>query len=242
VGDAISLCLDKLQNTGIDQDNRQLDALWVEAFDSPDLEDDEDDEDDATNSYAGSCAPSIEPWTVSLFRSEHTWTGMVKDSQECFTMAVMVIACLDYDDECGFGRRCCGFAPNRDPGYSVLKTAITLNKAILKDEGFCPEKSTGTSVAGWNSRGVKKGTSLHLGDHGTLKVLRRLKHSSMLEVEWKPLLSETAQEVKNVAGNQLVLGRGVDKHHQEYIQGVSLNLPLKVLVLSGRMEPFSGKT
>jgi len=153
----------------------------------------------------------------------------------------MVIACLDYDGDRGYGRRCHRFATKGKPGYSVLKTALLLNNAILKGEGLCPEQNQDSCIVSWNTKGVKNSTAFCLGDHGTLKVLRRLKHSPILEVEWKPVLSETVQEIKNVARNEMILGRGVQRHHQEYIQGVSLSMPLRILVLSGSMEPIFSK-
>jgi hypothetical protein len=50
-------------------------------------------------------------------------------------------------------------------------------------------------------------------------------------------------ELKNVATNEKLLGRGVERHHWEYIQGSSTSTSLKILVVSDRMEPLfsSGK-
>jgi hypothetical protein len=233
-GDAISVCLDMLQDTGVDQDNRHLSTLWVEAFE--DIDSDDDYEQDS----AGSCAdsPEAEKMIINLFRSEYTWTSLVKDSEECLTMAVMVTSCLVYRDKHGYGRRCCGFKPIKTNGYPVLKTRLYLNQSILQDEGLLEVTCPDTSKVSWNTDRLRKGTSFNLGNHGTLVMLQKVGKGSALEVGWKPILSETVQEIKNVAKNEMVLGKGVERHHWEYLPGVCASSPLTVLVLSDRSEPL----
>ncbi|KAF4630076.1 hypothetical protein G7Y89_g8065 [Cudoniella acicularis] len=235
VGNAISLCFDELQHTGVNPDNRHLDVLWVEAFETSDFE---DDEDDGAASIIGPCDLLPESNMISLFRSEFTWTGLIKDSMDCCTMAVMAIACLSYNDRHHFGRRCRRFATEGKFGYPVMKTSLSINKTILKDEGLQAEEDPSSRTTVWNVESVKKGAEFHLGDHGKLTVRRKLSHRPILEMEWQPCLSETVQEVKNVAGNQMFLGRGVEKHHWEYMQGAYLRKPISILVLSSNTKPL----
>jgi hypothetical protein len=79
-------------------------------------------------------------------------------------------------------------------------------QSYLKDEGVQLEEIPGSCTGTWNVGGVKKDAEFHLGKKGTLSVLRKLKHCSVLEMEWEACLSETVQEVRNVAGNQMALG------------------------------------
>jgi hypothetical protein len=237
-GDAISLCLDKLQHTGVDPDNRQLDALWVEAFDvnlgeeSFDLNLD----DDSTNSFSGRTEEPAEELIVSLFRSEYTWTGLVKESMESYAMAVMVTACLDYHNDNCDGRRCQGYAfrAKSRAGYPVFETSLILNSSLLKDRGLDYEQDNKR----WNIDKVQKSARFDLGDHGTLRVLKKLKCCGRLEMEWTLLFSKIIQEGKNVVGVELILGRGVEKHHRKYISGTCLHAPMRILVVSSRKEPM----
>lgn len=150
IGDAISKCLDALEETGIDEDNQELSAFWVESFDVEGDSDGEDDDDSIgqpdsiKNNITGSGIQSpvqnniaiglptppnslisldldtckfFEEWIVTLFRSEHTWTGFLEDSEESLTMVVVGKECLDFHDQDGFGR-CCSLTA-KTKGYPV---------------------------------------------------------------------------------------------------------------------------
>lgn len=115
VGNAISICLDALEERGIDEDNGELSALWVELFDTGgdsdgESDSDADDEGDAKRSpkalvSQASVARSsfCEEHIVTLFGSEHTWTGFLQDSEESLTMATLGMTCLDFIHENGYG-------------------------------------------------------------------------------------------------------------------------------------------
>ncbi|KAH8596196.1 hypothetical protein B0O99DRAFT_594027 [Bisporella sp. PMI_857] len=117
VGDAITKCLDALEETGIDRDSRELRALWVESFNVEGESDGESEDEseiyvnpEATSLLAPITTPLtvssfFEEWIVTLFRSEHTWTGFLEDSEESLTMAIVGTTCLDFDYK-GYGRRC----------------------------------------------------------------------------------------------------------------------------------------
>lgn len=114
VGDAISKCLDALEETGMDDDSREIRGLWVESFDT---EGDSDGESGNGSDRGEKSTPPpytavtqaytnfFEELVVTLYRSEHTWAGFLEDSEESLTMAILGTNCLDFDHG-GYGRRC----------------------------------------------------------------------------------------------------------------------------------------
>ena len=250
IGDAVSRCLDALQETGIDGEYHELTALWVDALHEGSIYDSDGDklsclEDPAPESSESSIRPNCdfiptEEWIVTLFRSEHTWTGFLKDSPECLTMAVMSTACLDFDDVQGFGRRCLAPSPQKDgstlmwkPGYPVLQTAILLNEDTLKDEGLtCAKPRPGHKRLYWDTTKLKNGSRFMLGDQGRLTVISAPMCDCPLIAEWEPVKSVKFQELKNVTINEIALGKNEERHHQEYIRGTWRTSPLDVLLLS----------
>ncbi|CAG8978922.1 hypothetical protein HYALB_00005259 [Hymenoscyphus albidus] len=239
VGNAISTCLDALEETGVNEESRELRGFWVDSFDSDGESDGEsDDRGDQQPSTSGpdkhfSCF--FEEWIVTLFRSEYTWTGFLEDSEKSLTMAVVGMACLDFDHG-GYGRRCsqafCTAKKSNSRAYPVLQTSLQLNDSILKSEKLKRGKLDRAGKIVWDATDVRKGTSFSLGDHGTLKVLTPPSDTCPLIVEWNGVKSETLKEVKNVAINEKLLGRNAERHHREHTRGTWESRPLPVLVLS----------
>ncbi|PSN67033.1 hypothetical protein BS50DRAFT_380456 [Corynespora cassiicola Philippines] len=132
IGDAINECFIALEETGVDERDDALSALWVEVF---------DDEKEFETENSVSEFPVTEEHLVVLRRHEHTWTGLLKDSPECITMAVVESTCLEFDDSYSLGTRCQSLHFSQDgrrtirysPGFSVLQTAILLNEFLLAD-------------------------------------------------------------------------------------------------------------
>ena len=256
IGDAVSECLEALQDTGIHQENRELSALWVETFDE---EGDSDGESAseldqagplATTTQGDSSFEAAEEWIVTLFRSEHTWTGFLKDSPECLTMAVMDSACLDLNgiagQVAGYGRRCQSHrVRHRDgsidrwaAGYPVLQTAIELNEEMLKDEGmYCEKSKDKTHKRYLDISSLKKDYRFVLGDQGYLRVYTRPSPEAPLIMEWEPVDSETWEELKNVNMKEIMLGTNATKHHREYIRGTWECSPLPILLVSNSNKP-----
>ncbi|KAM3066964.1 hypothetical protein ACMFMF_010013 [Clarireedia jacksonii] len=254
IGDAISKCLDALEETGIDDDSQELSAFWVESFDEDGDSDgeaddesvvdssDKDDNDDNTaqgptalptppdSTHSLPCSKFFEEWIVTLFRSEHTWTGFLQDSEESLTMAVVGMTCLDFHDQDGFGRNC-SMSP-KAKGYPVLQTSLHVNESIISSCKLKQEKVGSGQKTIWNANELKQGTSLPLGNHGKLEVLSASSKLCPVIVEWKGVKSELLKEVKNVAINEKLLGRGAEKHHHEFIRGTWEVKPLPILVLS----------
>ena len=253
VGNAVSTCLDALEETGIDDDSGELGALWVESFgglgDSDGESDGEDHREGEVESPPGALVsqtptaaketdPSFcEEHIVTLFRSEHTWTGFLQDSEESLTMAIVGMTCLDFLHEKGYGRRCPGQRAlandaSKSKGFPVLQTSLKLNESMLKDEKLKKEQVDSGRKAIWDAKDLKRGTSFSLGNHGTLKVLTASTRTCPVIAEWSAIKSDIMKEVKNVAINEKILGRPVERHHCEYIRGSWEAKPLPVLVMS----------
>ncbi|KAL2070355.1 hypothetical protein VTL71DRAFT_13381 [Oculimacula yallundae] len=246
VGDAISKCLDALEETGIDEDSRELRGLWVESFDTEGDSDGESDDGSDDDQPSDETLPPttvakptpnfFEDWIVTLFRSEHTWTGFLEDSEETLTMAVLGMACLDFDHN-GYGRRCtrCQLTTTQmadAKGYPVLQTSLQLNATLLTNSKIKQETVSSGQTTIWNAKEVKQGTSFPLGDHGSLKVLTAATRTCPVIMEWHGVKSEIVKEIKNVTVYEKLLGRNHERHHREYIRGKWEAKPLPVLVLS----------
>ena len=245
VGEAISICLDALQETGVNEENHELSALWVENYDEDKEADGEAGNGFGEDSILGKDQCEIiyddfaaaEEWIVKLFKSEHTWTEFLQDSSTCLTVAIMDSACLTLDSSTTHGQDCQmshsnkpkhGMITSVTHGQAVLQTAVQINESILSDEGLrCDGKA-------WNISSVKKGARFSLGDQGSLTVYA--KPSPCLKpplcVEWHSVKGKKLQEFKDLSINEDLLGKGPEKHHQEYIRGKWVTEPLQVLVLS----------
>ncbi|KAF7907793.1 hypothetical protein EAE99_011918 [Botrytis elliptica] len=279
IGDAISKCLDALEETGIDEDNQELSAFWVESFDAEGDSDGEDDDDSIVqpdslkNSTTGGGIQStvqnniatglptppnslvsvdldtcnfFEELIVTLFRSEHTWTGFLEDSEESLTMVVVGKECLDFHDQDGFGR-CCSLTA-KTKGYPVLQTSLQINESLLSNcsAKLKQEKVDSSKKTIWNAHELKRGTTFCLGNHGTLEVISGSSKLCPTVVEWKGVkggksVGGILKEVKNVGVNENLLGKSVEKHHREFIRGCWEVKPLPVLVLSKSTKVRFGK-
>ncbi|KAI9733450.1 MAG: hypothetical protein M1818_007198 [Claussenomyces sp. TS43310] len=252
VGDAISQCMDALEETGINDDNCELSALLVESFDN---EGDSDGESDgecnrvasvrfaAQGSNSVSRYLPVEDWIVTLFRSEHTWSRFLEDSEETLTMAIVGATCLDFEDTKGVGRRCSQprrhrEAGSRYTGFPVLQTSLQLNASILKKDFLPYSKIEKGNRIKWNADELKKGTKFSLGNQGMLKVVSSSTRCCPAIMEWSPARCELLAEVKDAGVNQLLLGKNVARHHKEYIRGKWEADPLPILVLSKSTKPL----
>jgi len=232
-GDAISLCLDTLQATGVDEDNGELSAFWADVF-----------------VEGGDEYGPVEEWLVTLYRREHTWSSFLKDSPERLTMAVMDTRCLDFNDVAGFGRRCGQALSDPDgklssylngkhrswsQGFPVLETSLFLNEEISKDlleQGHLEIIEEKKGKCKWVATNLRKGTKFPLGDHGTLTVDEKPTPYYPPIMSWDPIISETIHEIQNVAFWETFMGDHPESHHEEYIRGIWKVQPLRVLILS----------
>lgn len=232
-GEAISLCLDKLELTGIDEDNGELSAFWADTFDDGDY-------------------PPTEEWLVKLVRKEHTWTRFLRDSPEVLTMAVMDSKCLDFNDLTGYDRRCRQPRPTTDGkvkiwdlGFPVLETAIQVNEKVARDlvkDGKLEKIEINTpGIYAWSTEKLKKNTKFSLGGHGTLVVYAQSNFYCPPIMSWRPIMCETLHEFKNVGLRENLIGGCEEKHHHEYISGSWSCKPLRVLVLSTSTGKEKGK-
>jgi len=264
ISSAVSICLDILQMTGVNQDNGELGALWVAEFEdekyqyySDDDDDDESDDDmgdarlDSASRHALFTEPmetrmpfkKVEEVIVTLFRSEYTWTGFLRDSPETITLAIVTSSCLEAIDDRTVGRRCKrGWWEDGKyvtvRGFPVIQTSLFVNEAILESSQLVshrlPRRSRGyPSYRGWNTEGLQESSRFSLGDHGTLEVtVVPTECCPVTIMAWSDVKSSTWNEMKEVGFNEQLLGRSREPHHKEHISGVWETQPLPVLIMS----------
>jgi len=262
ISSAVSMCLDILQMTGVNRDNGELGALWVAEFEDEKYQyySDDDDESaddmsdarsDAGSRHASFSGPmetrmpfkKVEEVIVTLFRSEYTWTGFLRDSPETITLAIVTSSCLEAIDDRAVGRRCKrGWWEEGKyvtvGGFPVIQTSLFVNEAILESSQLVSERVSRRSrrypsCRLWNTDGLQESSRFSLGDHGTLEVtVLPTKCCPVAIMAWSDVKSSTWNEIKEVGVNEQLLGRSREPHHKEHISGVWETQPLPVLIMS----------
>ena len=171
-GNALSTCFKVLSATGLG-DNAELSLLW-----SPE--------------------PGSE-YLATLSRSEHTWTGFLKDSVRSCTFAVLDNRCLisTYSD----GRVCRSFGETA--GYSIFKTNLVVNEHIMP-AGIRKRQNHNT----WDVSKISAGYSFSLGDQGKLVVMAPLSRSTLLTY-WRPHRFEGLHDLKEKINEKLGKQAGI---------------------------------
>lgn len=198
-GSALSTCFKALSTTGL-CDNAELSSFWAPQ-------------------------PGSE-YLVLLLRSEHTWTGFLKDSSFSSTFAVLENKCLrsTYD-----GRECRSLDIPKSTGCSVFETNIVVNGRIMPDGIRRRRDKT------WDVSKLSPGYSFALGDQGKLITMEPLSRSVLL-LYWRPHKSERLHEIKEKVNE--VIGREAGIYHREYNQSEPVDTrPIPVLVISEQREP-----
>ena len=174
-GRAILVCLKALEKTGINHRGQLSTLLSSEVTARPEL--------------------------IAMEPREHSWIGLLKDSESSCCMAVIGDECLEFRDSHG---SICG-----QSGRSVLRTALMINRrnmprGICKKEAYRHEATDGWTSR-WSVRSMELGSDLWLGDHGTLRLLPHL-HEGTLLMDWRASTFSTA--VKSFIDKE--------KPHREY--------------------------
>jgi len=113
IGDAISICLDVLAETGVDEQTGELRALWAikaneaESDGSQSPASERAESESGRMSVDGTPALNWEPteeYTLSIFRKEHIWTRFLRDTPDFMALAVVEDICLEPNQS--YGRRC----------------------------------------------------------------------------------------------------------------------------------------
>ena len=177
-GRAVLICLKALERTGINHKGQLSTFLCSEVTARPEL-------------------VAIEP-------KEHSWIGLLKDSENSCCMAAIGDECLEFRHEfgsiCGQSRRSC------------LRTALVINQ-LSKPNGICKKRPTHEATDGWTSRwsvsAMESNSDVWLGRHGTLRLLSRLPDSTLL-MDWRASPITTA--VKSFIDRE--------KPHREYSENI----------------------
>lgn len=268
VGDAISMCLDALYETGVDEDTDEMSALWVQrratneqalriysetgscAASGSDTASDTGDE--SLSEETNCIVPTYEEWVISFFRSEHTWNPFLSDSTESLTLAIAEKTCLCMSDQPRYGWERCCLAPRErcngstyvySPGYPVLETSLLINEDMLRKEGLHHKKrrhgEQDNSKRWWDTKDMKKGSEFSLGDRGSLRLY--LKGEEQLIMHWQPGFSKTIKSFVEDDLNARSRGTRRSPHHQEYIRGDWCVQPIPILLLSNSTKISSSR-
>lgn len=146
LGTAVSLCFEVLLQTGLDH-NQDLKAFY---------------------------APTStgQEWLAMIRHKDHSWAGLLKDSEHCATMAVATETCLEVSKPGWpkFPGQQCRQGPNQGDTFTVLETKLVCYRSSKEP------KSRDRHLP--DSR-------LSIGSSGFLKVLIGLKRDGLL-VRWNP--------------------------------------------------------
>ncbi|KAI9866159.1 MAG: hypothetical protein M1813_001720 [Trichoglossum hirsutum] len=229
---AVVTCLKALRETGVD-DRGMLSAFWVT---------DPDDE-----------------WVITLRKSEHPWVGLIKDTTESGSMAVLVDKCLEFDElpNCRCLSRPLENADVQQAprGSSIFETAIAINECI-KPFGLTKPQypyAVPTSISkeptkpkerSWDISGLRRGVYFQIGDadgkQGELTLLRDPAPDGALFVEWKTSIRPVWAIKRKFNGG--FLGREVGRYHEEYILDGKWEFRKLVVHVVSRSDCVSGVT
>ena len=177
---AIFLCLRALEKTGINHKNH-LDALLCS---------------DATS----------RPELVSLKPKQHSWIGILKDTEDSCSMVVLGNECLEFNHKLG---SLCG-----DPGLSVLRTGLTINSRNMPPEFRKRSARKHDRRDGWRSRwsvrGAHEDRQIWLGKQGNLRFRSCLFDGALL-MKWEA--TPMATTIRNLLDPE--------RPHREYIENTS---------------------
>ena len=195
-GRAVLVCLKALEKTGINHKSQLSTFLCSEVTARPEL--------------------------IAMEPKEHSWIGLLKDSENSCCMAAIGDECLEFRHEFG---SVCGRS-----GRSCLRTALIINP-LSKPHGICKKRPIHEATDGWTSRwsvsAMETNSDVWLGRHGTLRLLHHLPDSTLL-VDWRASLITTA--VKTFIDKE--------KPHREYSENIRKDArrtrPIPLFVMSNQ--------
>lgn len=204
---AVLVCLEALEKTGINHKGQLSTLLSSEVTARPEL--------------------------IAMEPKEHSWIGLLEDSESSCCMAVIGDECLEYRHNRG---SVCGRS-----GRSVLRTTLVINP-LNTPRGICEKRAyTDEAPEGWTSRwsvsDVDSGSDVWLGIHGTLRLLHHLPNSTLL-MAWRASVFSTA--VKSAMKSLI----DVERPHREYTVNIERKArrtrPIPVFVRSNSYRKIWG--
>ena len=193
-GRAVLVCLKALEKTGINHKSQLSTFLCSEVTARPEL--------------------------ITMEPKEHSWIGLLKDSEISCCMAAVGDECLEFRHKSG---SVCG-----RPGRSCLRTALIINPES-RPPGIRLQHLIHEATDGWTSRwsvrAMETSSDVWLGRHGTLRLLHHLPDSTLL-MDWRASLITTA--VKTFIDKE--------KPHREYSENIRKDArrtrPIPLFVMS----------
>ena len=213
IGRAICMCLCKLSRTGIDEHGNLL----------------------ALASFQ-----RLPERLACFYQCEHTWTGMLADTSEAGTMAVLIDTCLclnhgHFRDYSAFG-----LSNHEGLGFTVLETALEVSTAapmppnLFKkyDPAICPSQENR-----WRVRDLQANDKFGLGRIGNLRVVRPIPRGQLL-VHWRAHGIFEFEEVRNFIRKE-VCNTYERPYHRELFEDFGAEMrPIPIHVISEhRIEP-----
>ena len=194
-GRAVLVCLKALEKTGINHKGQLSIFLCSEVTARPEM--------------------------ITMEPKEHSWIGLLKDSEISCCMAAIGDECLEFRHRSG---STCG-----RPGRSCLRTALIINPTSkpygIREKGLIHEATDGWTSR-WSVRDMDSSSDIWLGSHGTLRLLRHLPDSTLL-MDWRASLITTA--VKTFFDKE-------KPHHWEYVVNIRKDArrtrPIPLFVMS----------
>ncbi|KAL9064524.1 MAG: hypothetical protein Q9157_007798 [Trypethelium eluteriae] len=157
LGQLVSWCLEGLQHSSVDAD-RVLRVLWVPRFD--------------------------QRYRIKIRHNPHSWTGLLTDTEEMCSMAIMSDKCLHTDYKDATGCQVQGAPPGR-LNATVLETGIMVNEAAPRPKGLelRPPENEKSKQARWSINRVPRDEKFVL-DTCRLRVIECFARTRLL-VNWE---------------------------------------------------------
>ena len=180
-GRAVLVCLKALEKTGINHKG-QLSALLSSEI-------------------------TARPELIAMESKEHSWIGLLKDSENSCCMAVIGDDCLEFKNNLG---STCGRT-----GCSVLRTALMINgrnkpRGVCKKHAYTHEATDGWTSR-WSVRNMEINSDVRLGKHGTLRLLSHLPEGTLL-VDWRASAPPFITAMKSLIDKE--------RPHREYSENI----------------------
>jgi hypothetical protein len=166
IGRAVATSLGALLLTGTDE-NRALQALW--------------------------CPNSRDSWLASFPYSEQHWAGLLSDTANSCSVAVVTEKCLGFKNPAlAWASSCqhhCGSPRSQNSStqslhqnqFGILETAISINRDAILPRGLLLNEEQ----LKWGYKHLERKAVFDLGDSGRLKLVNLFHHSKGLFMRWQ---------------------------------------------------------
>ncbi len=169
-----------------------------------------------------------EKYLVDFKDSEHRWINALRDTRDCFTMAVVVEKCLDFDHR--DGTSC-----DRPKGISVFETALTVNETIKPDHLKYRLRHNQIEYH-WESSTLHQGDEFFLGrQKGAWTVIEPLRKGRVLMKWTSARPQQVACTIKKWMGNP-----GYERHNEYYVYVDEMDIQVREELENDEIDQHPG--